>query len=85
MRRTLAIVLLAAGTVLGFGWGIARVTGHCPYGAGCFGDHHRMLGAWGANPRDFEQRTADACVRAAERVLNERRASGAATPPAPAP
>jgi len=40
MRRGIAIVLLAAGTVLGFGWGIARVTGYCPDGCDhCFYDH----------------------------------------------
>ena len=46
MRRTLAIVLLAAGTVLGFGSGFAHLRGYGPcghhgfYGHG-FGDHER--------------------------------------------
>ena len=46
MRRTLAIVLLAAGTVLGFGSGFAHLRGYGPcghhgfYGHG-FCDHER--------------------------------------------
>jgi hypothetical protein len=85
MRRGIGIVLLAAGTVLGFGWGIARVTGHCPGGCehGFYGP-----GAWGPRGQRFEDRAADACVRAAERVLAERRGAtpgAAAAPTAPPP
>jgi hypothetical protein len=46
--RTLWIVLLAAGTVLGFGSGFAHLYGYGPYGhhghgfyGHCFGDHPR--------------------------------------------
>ena len=46
MRRTLLIVLLATGTVLGFGAGFAHLGGYGPYGhhgfhGPCFGDHER--------------------------------------------
>lgn len=77
MRRGIAIVLLAAGTVLGFGWGFARLSGHCGYGWHGAGFHGH--GAWDDRGRALEDRAADACVRAAERVLNERKGA-----PAPA-
>jgi hypothetical protein len=75
------IVLLAAGTVLGFSLAFAR---HC-------GWHHRYgHHGWGGHGRGYmalEDRAADACVRAAERVLKERGApevSSPAPPPSPA-
>ncbi|HWP07272.1 MAG TPA: hypothetical protein VNN72_16080 [Polyangiaceae bacterium] len=81
MRRTFWIVLLAAGTVLGFGAGFAHLCGYGPYGH--YG--HGFYGhGWNERERRFEDRAADACVRAAERVLAERRSPGAAAP-APAP
>ena len=78
MRRGFWIALLALGTVIGFGWGFARVCGYGPFGYGHYG--HGMHGHYGPGSR-FEDRAADACVRAAERVLAERRA---APPPASA-
>ncbi|HTQ03600.1 MAG TPA: hypothetical protein VMI54_07075 [Polyangiaceae bacterium] len=80
MRRGIGIVLLAAGTVLGFGWGFARVSGHCPYGYGCHGPGFFGHGAWGDHRQSLEDRAADACVRAAERVMNERKTPAPATP-----
>jgi hypothetical protein len=78
MRRGFWIALLALGTVLGFGWGFARL---CGYGHFGYGHHaHRMHGQFGPGGR-LEERAADACVRAAERVLAERRT---APPPASA-
>jgi hypothetical protein len=91
MRRGFWIVLLAIGTVVGFGAGFARLCGYGPFGYGPFGyghGHgyfgHDMHGTWGPAGERLEDRAADACVRAAERVLAERKA--APTPaPAPAP
>ena len=79
MRRTFWIVVLSLGTLLGFGAGFAhlygcRHFGHGPYG---FYGHH-----FGDGQGRLEDRAADACVRAAERVLAERRAAPP-TPPAP--
>ncbi len=85
MRRGIGIVLLAAGTVLGFGWGFARLSGHCPYGYDCHGPGFYGHGAWGEHRQSFEDRAADACVRAAERVMNERKAPPGAAPATPAP
>lgn len=81
MRRGFLIFLLAAGAVLGFSFAFARHCGwHHGYG---YGPH-----AWGhgpgAGPMAFEDRAAEACVRAAERVMRER-GPNAAAPPAPAP
>jgi len=80
MLRKLWVVVLALGVVLGFGSGFAHLCGYGPYGhyghgfyGHGFGDHGR-----------FEDRAADACVRAAERVLAERHAP-ATVAPAPAP
>jgi hypothetical protein len=85
MRRGIGIVLLAAGTVLGFGWGFARLGGYCP--AGCHGPGFYGHGRWGDHGQALEDRAADACVRAAERVLNQRKAPppAAATPGADHP
>lgn len=80
MRRGIGIVLFSAGTLLGFGWGFARLSGHCPYGA-CHGPGFYDHGRWGDHGRALEDRAADACVRAAERVLAERKT---AAPPVPA-
>ena len=87
MRRGFWIVLLAIGTLVGFGAGFARVCGYGPFGYGPFGyghGHfgHGMHGGWGPAGQGLEDRAADACVRAAERVLAERKAAPA---PAPAP
>jgi hypothetical protein len=71
MRR-LFIVLLGLGAVLGFGLGFARTCGAFGHG---YGPHAR-------GPHALEQRAADACVRAAERLLDER-AGRAAQVPAP--
>jgi len=81
MRRGIGIVLLSLGTVLGFGWGIARVTGYCPGGCqhGFYGHERSFMG-----PGRFEDRAADACVRAAERVLAKRHAPPPSAPAAPA-
>ena len=75
MRRGLLIVLLAAGTVFGFTLGFGRLWAFQHYGYG----HGWGAGAYGRY--GFEERAADACVRAAERVLNER---GKAAPAQPA-
>ena len=82
MRRTIWIVLLAAGTVLGFGAGFAHLCGYGPhghFGPGFYGER------WGHGPERLEERAADACVRAAERVLAERHTPPPATPPAAPP
>lgn len=83
MRRSFWIVLLALGTVLGFGAGFAHLYGCRHFGHGPYGyyGHH-----FGDGPGRLEDRAADACVRAAERVLAERRGTPPMTPPAtPAP
>jgi hypothetical protein len=80
MRRGFWIALLALGTVIGFGWGFARLCGH-GYGHGYFG--HDRHGHFGPGHR-LEDRAADACVRAAERVLAERRPAPPAASAAPA-
>jgi hypothetical protein len=88
MRRGFGIVLLALGTIIGFGWGIARVTGYCPGGCahGAYGHGFYGRGPWGEGRERFEDRAADACVRAAERVLAERHTAPPNAPPAaPAP
>jgi len=72
MRRGLLIGLLAAGTVLGFGFGFAR---HCAY-------HHGYAGSHRFGPHGIEERAADACVRATERVLKERSGPAAVKPQA---
>lgn len=81
MRRGIGIVLLALGTVAGFGFGFARLGGYCPHGYGCDGPGFYGHGRFGDGRRNIEDRAADACVRAAERVLAERRT----TPGTPAP
>jgi hypothetical protein len=63
MRRGILIVLLAAGAAFGFTLGFGRMYAWHHYGWGP--GHHARYGG-------FEARAADACVRAAERVLNER-------------
>ena len=83
MRRGIGIVLLALGTVAGFGFGFARLGGYCGYG--CSGPGSYGHGHWGDGHRNIEDRAADACVRAAERVLAERRATPGTPAPAPAP
>jgi len=81
MRRTIWIVLLGAGTVLGFGAGFAHLAGYGPCRHLGYGPH----GYGFRGHEGIEERAADACVRAAERVLNERRtAPPPAVPPAPA-
>lgn len=75
--RGLLIVLLAAGAVLGFSLAFARHWGfHHGYGHYGWGRHGYA---------SFEDRAADACVRAAERVLKERGAPEAKAPTVPAP
>jgi hypothetical protein len=76
MRRGFLIFLLAAGTVLGFSFAFAR---HCGWHHG-YGPH-----AWGGHGHGrmaLEDRAADACVRAAERVMRERGPDAKAPPPA---
>ena len=76
MARGILIVFLAAGAVLGFAAGFGRLCGYPGYGF-----HH----GWGPGPGGrmaFEDRAAEACVRAAERVMHERSAADA---PRPAP
>lgn len=70
MRRGILIVLLATGAVFGFTLGFGRIYAWQHHGWG-----HGRHGAW-------EDRAADVCVRAAERVLNERQS---AAPKAPTP
>jgi hypothetical protein len=75
MKRGILIGLLAAGTVLGFGAGFSRLYWH-RHGDG----HHR----WGRHA--IEDRAAEACVRAAERVMKERAGpAGTTQSPAAAP
>jgi len=81
MRRGIWIFVLAIGTILGFGWGFARHCGYGPFGYGHGAWGHGPYGAFGPGHERLEDRAADACVRAAERVLAERKA----VPPAPAP
>ncbi len=50
MRRTLLIVVLAAGTVLGFGSGFAHLCGYGPYG-------HHGRGFWGHDCGNHERPT----------------------------
>jgi hypothetical protein len=71
MRRGILIVLLATGAVFGFTLGFGRLYAwhHHGWGPGWHGHHGRL-----------EERAADACVRAAERVLDQRRASSPAQP-----
>lgn len=82
MKRGILIFLLAAGTVLGFSFAFAR---HCGFHHGH--GHH----AWGGHfrghhgPMALEDRAADACVRAAERVMKERGPAAPAPAPAPEP
>jgi hypothetical protein len=79
MRRGFLIALLAAGTVLGFSFAFAR---HCAWHGG-YGRH-----AWGGHGHGhlaLEDRAADACVRAAERVMKERGPAVPAPAPVPAP
>jgi hypothetical protein len=78
MRRGILILLLAAGAVFGFTLGFGRLWAFQHYGYG-YG-HGWGPGAHGRYA--FEERAADACVRAAERVLNER---GKSAPVQPAP
>jgi hypothetical protein len=84
MRRGIGIVLLALGTVAGFGIGFAHLGGYCRHGCGWDGPGMYGHGHFGDGPRNIEDRAADACVRAAERVLAERKAT-AGTPATPAP
>src|SRR6476620_3985305 len=88
MRRTFWIVVLALGAVVGFGAGFAHLCGYGPYGR--FGHHGGYGPGYGPGfdgPGRLEDRAADACVRAAERVLAERRGAAAPEihPPTPAP
>jgi len=69
MRRGMLIVLLATGTVFGFTLGFGRLYAWHHYGWGP---------GWHGRPGGFEERAADACVRAAERVMNERRTPASA-------
>ena len=79
MRRGWLIALLALGTVLGFSFAFAR---HCAWHGG-YG--HHGWGRYGHGPMALEDRAADACVRAAERVMKERGADTKAGPPPAAP
>jgi hypothetical protein len=83
MRRGIGIVLLALGTVAGFGFGFAHLGGYCRHGYGWDGPGSFHHGRFGDGRRNMEARAADACVRAAERVLAERRATPGAPAPAP--
>ena len=71
MRRGILIALLATGTAFGFTLGFGRMYAwhHYGHGAGFRGGPHAL-----------EERAADACVRAAERVLSQRQAGPAAKP-----
>jgi hypothetical protein len=60
MRRKALIVLLALGTVVGYGSAIARMRNGCHYG-GWQGRHAR-----------FEERVADICADAALRARPDR-------------
>lgn len=84
MRRGIGIVLLALGTVAGFGFGFAHMNGYCGHGYGCYGPGFHGHGAWGEGPRNIEDRAADACVRAAERVYAEHQRATPGGAPAPA-
>jgi hypothetical protein len=76
MRRGILIALLATGTVFGFTLGFGRLYAWHHYGSG--------PGGWHGHHGRLEERAADACVRAVERVLGERRApSPAKAEPAP--
>jgi hypothetical protein len=79
MRRGWLIALLGAGTVLGFSFAFAR---HCAWHGG-YGPH--AWGRHGHGPMALEDRAADACVRAAERVMKERGADAKAPLPPLAP
>lgn len=61
MRRTLLMVLLAVGTVAGFGAGFARL--------------HAGREHFGRRA-DFERRVADACTESALRVYGQKASSG---------
>jgi hypothetical protein len=74
MGRGILIALLALGTVLGFGMGFAHHRHH-HWGHG--------YGRPGYGPHALEDRAAEACLRAAERLGRERGAND--TPQAPAP
>jgi hypothetical protein len=71
MRRGIVIVLLAAGAAFGFTLGFGRL----------YTWHHYGYGPGWHGRRTLEDRAADACVRAADRVLTERRPGAA--PPSP--
>ncbi len=73
MWRGILIVFLAAGAVLGFAAGFGRLCGYHGYG------WHHGFGPGGHMA--FEDRAAEACVRAAERVMHEQRGE----PPRPSP
>lgn len=61
MRKKLLMVALAAGAVLGFGSGFARLHS----GAGPFGNGRRAA---------FERRVAETCTQSALRVYEEKSA-----------
>ncbi len=82
MFRIFAIVVLAAGAVLGFGAGFAHLCGYGPHGY--FG-HGPYGHGFGPDSGRFEDHTAEVCVRAAERVLAERQGKAPAAPPAAPP
>jgi hypothetical protein len=71
MRRGILIALLATGTAFGFTLGFGRMYAWHHYGHGA---------GFRGGPRALEERAADACVRAAERVLSQRQAGPAAKP-----
>jgi len=81
MARGILIVFLSVGAVLGFAAGFGRLCGYPGYG------FHRGWGPGGHMA--LEDRAAEACVRAAERVIRERsagdgsRAAHAPEPKAP--
>jgi hypothetical protein len=68
MRRGILITLLAAGAAFGFALGFGRIYAwhHYGHGPGFRGGRHAI-----------EERAADACVRAAERVFSQRQAAAA--------
>ena len=70
MKRTLLIVLLSAGTLVGFASGCASIA--------CHVHRHHQRGA--AHWKQFESHVADVCLRAAERAPAE---PAKAPPPTP--
>lgn len=62
MARRLVIVLLGVGAVLGFGFGIARLS---------YGYHFGHYG-YGSQRAEFEAHIAEVCTKAASKVFAEQ-------------